>query len=126
MIAIIDYKLGNIASLTAALERLSFVNNVNYVVTNDPAMIQRADRVILPGVGRAKPAMAELTRFGLDQVIKDLTIPVLGICLGMQLLAQWSEEDDTICLDCIPTTVKRFQSSTLAIPQIGWNTVQQR
>lgn len=121
MIAIIDYKLGNIASLTAALDRLG----QDYIVTNDAAVIQQADRVILPGVGRARPAMEELRRLELVSVLQQLRQPVLGICLGAQLLCEWSEEDSTECLGIIPARVKRFQSKELSIPHIGWNTVQQ-
>lgn len=121
MIAIIDYKLGNIASLTAALDRLG----QDYIVTNDAVAIQQADRVILPGVGRARPAMEELRRLELVAVLQQLRQPVLGICLGAQLLCEWSEEDNTECLGIIPARVKRFQSQELSIPQIGWNTVQQ-
>lgn len=116
MIAIIDYKAGNVASLTSALKRLG----QECMVTNDPAVIQAADKVIFPGQGRARPAMAELKRTGLDQLIPKLKQPFLGICLGMQLLLDESAEDDTQCLGIIPGRVKRFQTSE-PVPQMGWN-----
>ncbi len=116
MIAIIDYKAGNVASLVSAVRRLGF----ECVVTNDPAVVQRADKVIFPGQGRAQPAMAELQRTGLDQIIPTLTQPFLGICLGMQLLMEHSEEDNTTCLNIIPGQVVRFQT-TQPVPQMGWN-----
>jgi cyclase len=116
MIAIIDYKAGNIASLVAAIQRLGY----ECVVTSDPAVIRAADKVIFPGQGRAKPAMAELQRTGLDNIIPTLTQPFLGICLGMQLLLERSEEDDTTCLGVIPGQVVRFQTDQ-PVPQMGWN-----
>ncbi|MBI4407440.1 MAG: imidazole glycerol phosphate synthase subunit HisF [Candidatus Kerfeldbacteria bacterium] len=116
MIAIIDYKAGNIASLVSALTRLGQA----CVVTNDPAVIEAADKVIFPGQGRAKPAMAELKRTGLDKIIPTLTQPFLGICLGMQLLLEQSAEDDTTCLGVIPGKVVRFQTDQ-PVPQMGWN-----
>ncbi len=131
MIAIIDYKAGNIASLCAALDRLGLqYPDITYVVTNDPAVIRSADRVIFPGQGRSGPAMRELQRLGLDIVIKELTQPFLGICLGMQLLADFTEEDSTPGLGIIPVQVKRFSGNTigkngqgemLAVPHMGWN-----
>lgn len=116
MIAIIDYKAGNVASVVAALQRLG----QDCVVTNDLTVVQAADKVIFPGQGRARPAMAELKRTGLDQLIPKLKQPFLGICLGMQLLLDESEEDDTQCLGIIPGRVKRFQTSE-PVPQMGWN-----
>ncbi|MBI2416110.1 MAG: imidazole glycerol phosphate synthase subunit HisF [Candidatus Kerfeldbacteria bacterium] len=116
MIAVIDYKAGNIASLVSAVERFGEI----VVVTNDPAVVQAADRVIFPGQGRCGPAMAELKRAGLDTVIPKLTQPFLGICLGMQLLCDYSEEDDTAGLGIIPGIVERF-TTDLPVPQMGWN-----
>ncbi len=116
MIAIIDYKAGNVASLVAALKRLGY----DSIVTNNPQVIRTADQVIFPGQGRAAPALAELQRTGLDKIIPTLTQPFLGICLGMQLLVESSEEDNTHCLGIIPGQVKRFQT-TAPVPQIGWN-----
>ena len=116
MIAIIDYKAGNIASLVAALQRLG----EDCVVSNDPKVIQAADKVIFPGQGRAAPAMRELKRTGLDQLIPQLTQPFLGICLGMQLLLETSAEDNTKCLAVVPGQVRRFQTDA-PVPQVGWN-----
>lgn len=127
MIAIIDYKSGNIASLCAALDRLNQqYPDLQYTVTNDPAVIRSADRVIFPGQGRSGPAMRELQRLGLDTVIKELTQPFLGICLGMQLLADFTEEDSTPGLGIMPVQVKRFSGKTadgvvLSVPHMGWN-----
>lgn len=116
MIAIIDYKAGNVASLVAALQRLG----QDCIITNDSAVIRAADKVIFPGQGRATPAMAELNRTGLNQMISTLTQPFLGICLGMQLLLEHSEEDDTPGLGVIPGKVVRFQTNE-PVPQVGWN-----
>lgn len=118
MIAVVDYKAGNVASLTAALERLG----QKYVVTNNPNIVQQADHVIFPGQGRAAPAMQELQRTGLAKIIPTFTQPFLGICLGMQLLCDWSAEDDVACLGIIPGNVIRFQTD-LPVPQVGWNTM---
>lgn len=118
MIAVVDYKAGNVASLTAALYRLG----QQYIVTNDSGVIQQAERVIFPGQGRAAPAMQELQRTGLAKMIPTLTQPFLGICLGMQLLCEWSAEDDIACLGIIPGNVIRFQTD-LPVPQVGWNTM---
>lgn len=116
MIAIIDYKAGNVASVVTALKRLGQA----CVITNDQNLIKNADKVIFPGQGRAKPAMAELKRTGLDQLIPKLKQPFLGICLGMQLLLDESEEDNTLCLSVVPGRVVRFQTSQ-PVPQMGWN-----
>ncbi len=116
MIAIIDYKAGNVTSVVTALKRLG----QDCVVTNNPVVIQAADKVIFPGQGRAKPAMTELRRTGLDKIIPTLTQPFLGICLGMQLLLENSAEDDTSCLGVIPGKVVRFQTDQ-PVPQVGWN-----
>lgn len=116
MIAIIDYKAGNIASLVAALQRLG----EDCVVSNDPKVIQAADKVIFPGQGRAAPAMRELQRTGLDKLIPQLAQPFLGICLGMQLLLETSEEDNAKCLGVIPGKAIRFQTDA-PVPHVGWN-----
>ncbi len=118
MIAIIDYKAGNIGSVQNALKHLG----VDDVVTNDPSEIQAAQAVIFPGQGRAGPAMKELRKLGLDKTIPTLTQPFLGICLGMQLLADTSEEDETNCLGVVPGRCRKFPAS-LKLPQIGWNVV---
>lgn len=119
-IAIIATGGANLASLGFALERLG----ARATVTEDPKQIRAARRVILPGVGAARDAMSRLTARGLDRLIPELTQPVLGICLGMQLLFTRSDEDDTDCLAIIPGTAHRFpQSSALPVPQMGWNQI---
>ncbi|HEY0611315.1 MAG TPA: imidazole glycerol phosphate synthase subunit HisH [Chitinophaga sp.] len=120
--AIIKYNAGNIRSVQFALERLG----VNGIVTDDPEEIRSADKVIFPGVGEASTAMQYLQQRGLDKLIVSLKQPVLGICLGMQLLCKHSEENDTRCLGVFDVEVKRFQSpvaNLLKIPQIGWNNI---
>jgi glutamine amidotransferase len=119
---IIKYNAGNIRSVQFALERLG----VNGTVTDDHEEIMAADKVIFPGVGEASTAMRYLKERKLDQVIAGLQQPVLGICLGMQLLCKHSEENDTDCIGVFDTAVKRFQSpveNLLKIPQIGWNNI---
>lgn len=121
MIAIIDYNAGNIRSVLYALDRL----NVDYQLTSDPQLIRAADKVIFPGVGAAGSTMAHLRATGLDQVIKSLTQPVFGICVGMQLLCTHSEENDTECLGIFPAKVKLFQPAKgEKVPHMGWNTLQ--
>lgn len=120
-VAIIDYNAGNIQSVAFALARLG----IEAIQTSNPEVIQAADKVIFPGVGEAKSTMQHLQNTRLDQVIKGLTQPVLGICLGMQLLCAHSEEGDTPCLGIIPQRVKRFEIADVdKIPQMGWNTLQ--
>lgn len=117
-LAIIDSGGANIASVRFALQRLG----VESVFTDDPGVIRRADRVILPGVGAAAAAMTHLHEQGLVECIRQLTQPVLGICLGMQLLFESSEEGDVDCLGLIPGRLKRFsQSPGLRVPHMGWN-----
>jgi len=121
-IAIIKYNAGNIQSVLYALERIG----VNALVTDDPELITSADKVIFPGVGEASTAMNHLRERRLDQLISSLKQPVLGICLGMQLMCTWSEENNTDCLGIFEEKVKRFQNGEgeqFKIPQIGWNTV---
>ena len=118
MIAIIDSGGANIASVTFALERCGAASTL----TTDAEMIASADKVILPGVGAAPVAMAQLQKAGLVDCIRGLTQPVLGICLGMQLLFERSEEGDTALLGLIPGTVGAFQPAPgLSIPHMGWN-----
>jgi len=108
----------NLASLCFALERLGFTAPV----TEDAATIRAASHVILPGVGAARDAMERLAAAGLADVIRTLDQPVLGICLGMQLLFTASDEDDTACLDIIPGRARRFaDDAQLPVPQMGWN-----
>jgi len=121
MIAIIDYKAGNTCSVQNALKRL----NADFELTDDIDKIRSADKVIFPGVGHAKAAMDMLQQKGLIQVIKSLNQPLLGVCLGMQLLCVNSEESDTKCLGIIPLDVLRFNnsSSEYKVPHMGWNTL---
>ncbi|MBB3187256.1 imidazole glycerol phosphate synthase subunit HisH [Microbacter margulisiae] len=118
-IVIIKYNAGNIRSVLFALERLGY----NAEVTDDPALIRKADKVIFPGVGEASTAMNYLQKHDLDHVIRSLKQPVLGICLGMQLLCRFSEENQTNCLGIIDQPIKRFPSLGMKIPQIGWNDI---
>lgn len=120
-LAIIKYNAGNIQSVINALERLG----VEAEVTADIETIQNANKVIFPGVGEASSAMSSLKESGLDQVIKELKQPVLGICVGMQLMCNYSEENDTPCLGIVPVPVKKFSAEALKlkVPQIGWNTI---
>ena len=130
-LVLIEYNAGNIQSVLNAVERLG----VNAEVTSDPEKIKSADKVIFPGVGAASSAMQSLQQNNLDSVIKDLKQPVLGICVGMQLLCQHSEESDTHCLNIIPISIKKFAIAPLSgfvgeglvarfkVPQVGWNTI---
>jgi imidazole glycerol-phosphate synthase subunit HisH len=120
-IAIIKYNAGNIQSVLYALQRLG----VDATVTGDHDEIRKASKVIFPGVGNAGPAMASLEETGLDGLIKTLTQPVLGICVGMQLLCSHSEENDTTCLGIIDLPVKKFMppNNHYKVPQMGWNTI---
>ena len=120
-VSIIQYNAGNIQSVIYALERLG----VNATVTDDPEKIQTSDKVLFPGVGEASSAMAYLKERNLDQVILSLKQPVLGICLGMQLMCQSSAENTTTCLGIFEEQVKLFKSndSTIKVPQMGWNTI---
>jgi glutamine amidotransferase len=118
-LAIIDSGGANIGSVIHALKRLG----AEPVFTADAATIRTADRVLLPGVGAAGAAMARLRETGLTQCIRELRQPVLGICLGMQLLFERSEEDDTACLGIVPGTLKKMASSQgIRVPHMGWNT----
>jgi len=119
-IAIVKYNAGNIQSVLYALERLG----VQAEVTDDAQKLQSADKVIFPGVGEAGSAMQSLRQNNLDAVIKNLKQPVLGICVGMQLLCAHSEEGDTQCLNIVPVEVKKFPASAgLKVPQVGWNAI---
>ena len=120
-LTIIKYNAGNIQSVLYALERIG----VSAIVTDDHELIRNADKVIFPGVGEASSAMRYLKERGLDEVLINLKQPVLGICLGMQLMCSYSEENDTQCLGIFDEKVKKFISNDGGhkIPQIGWNTI---
>lgn len=121
-VAIIQYNAGNVCSVEYALRRLG----VEPVLTDDEAMIRQADRVIFPGVGEAAYTMSYLRERGLDRLIKSLTQPVLGICLGMQLMCNHSEEGDVDGLDIFHVPVKRFvPAAGEKVPHMGWNTLEQ-
>ncbi|MEL6140739.1 MAG: imidazole glycerol phosphate synthase subunit HisH [Bacteroidota bacterium] len=121
MISVIDYNAGNIRSVLYALDRLS----VDYRLTSDPNLIRSADKVIFPGVGAAGSTMEHLRETGLGEVIKSLIQPVFGVCVGMQLLCQYSEENNTECLGVFPVKVKRFQPvNGEKVPHMGWNNIQ--
>lgn len=123
-IAIIKYNAGNIRSVEFALQRLG----IEPEITADPEKIRSADKVIFPGVGEASTTMKYLREHKLDQLILSLQQPVLGICLGLQLMCKHSEEGDTPCLGIFDEEVKRFrvkngEESVYKIPQMGWNTL---
>lgn len=129
MIAIVNYDTGNIRSVTNALGRIGCTD---WVYTDDKHTLATADKVILPGVGEASTAMAKLAERGLDTFIPTLTQPVLGICVGTQLMCQSSEEGNAECMGIFRTKVKRFcsqqptpdsQRSTLKVPHMGWNQI---
>ncbi len=116
MTAILQYNAGNIASVTNALDRLG----AESVITSDPAQLLAADRLIIPGVGEAGSAMNWLRERELDQLIRNYTKPVLGICLGLQLLCQTSEEGNTTCIGVFDNSVRLFPATDI-IPHMGWN-----
>ena len=121
-VAIIKYNAGNIYSVDYALKRIG----IDPIITADKSIIQKADKVIFPGQGEAGCTMQYLREHQLDELIKGLTQPVLGICIGMQLLCKYSEEANTDCLGVFDTTVKRFQPQQWEekVPHMGWNTIQ--
>lgn len=119
MIAIIKYNSGNVQSVQYALQRIG----VDCVVTDDESEIRNADKVIFPGVGHAQSAMQYLRANELDKLIISLQQPVLGICLGLQLMCSHTEEGDTDCLGIFNAEVKLFSSPQLKVPQIGWNNI---
>jgi imidazole glycerol-phosphate synthase subunit HisH len=117
MIGIIKYQAGNLASVANALERL----NADYFISDDPEQLNRADGIIFPGVGHAAAAMDDLRSRDLDVWLKNTQKPVLGICLGMQLLYESSEEGDSTTLGLIPGRLKKFDATQAKVPHMGWN-----
>jgi imidazole glycerol-phosphate synthase subunit HisH len=120
-LAVVKYNAGNIQSVSYALERMG----VDFEVTPDPEKIRAADKVIFPGVGEASTTMNYLKANNLDKLIVDLKQPVLGICLGMQLLCRHSEENDTKCLGIFDEVVRRFEPThDFKVPHMGWNSLR--
>lgn len=120
-VAIVKYNAGNIYSVVNALKRLG----IEPQLTDDPELLGKADRVIFPGQGEASNAMSYLKERGLDQIISSLRQPVLGICIGQQLLCSHSEEGDTDCIGIFETDVKRFKPNRHEekVPAMGWNAI---
>jgi imidazole glycerol-phosphate synthase subunit HisH len=122
MIAIVDYGAGNTESVRLALERLG----VSATLTADPHALRAAERVILPGVGEARAAMMRLRETGLADLLPTLTQPVLGVCLGQQLLTTTSAERETECLGLLPVRTERFAPDLgLKVPHLGWNRLRE-
>ena len=121
-VAVVKYNAGNIQSVMNALRRVG----VDPVLTDDPVELRKADRVIFPGQGEASHAMEYLQTHGLDQVIKSLTQPVLGICIGQQLMCEHSEEGNVDCLGIFPAQVLRFHphKHEQKVPHMGWNQLE--
>ncbi len=122
-VAVVKYNAGNIYSVLHAMKRLG----VNPILTDDAEQLRKADKVIFPGQGEASNAMHYLKIHGLDQIVMDLKQPVLGICIGQQLMCRHSEEGDTKCLGIFDTEVKKFQPNkqTEKVPHMGWNELEQ-
>lgn len=120
MIGIIKYQAGNLASVSNALDRLGAA----YFISDDPAELEKADGIIFPGVGHAAAAMDDLRSRDLDIWLRNTKKPVLGICLGMQLLYESSEEGDCKTLGIIPGRLKKFDASKAKVPHMGWNQFQ--
>ncbi len=119
MIALIDYGAGNLKSVANALDDLK----TKYIITNKSDEINAAEKIIFPGVGEAASAMNKLKEKNIVESIISTQKPLLGICLGMQLLATFSEERNTKCLNIVTTTVKKFDSSKVKVPHMGWNKI---
>ncbi len=117
-VAIIKYNAGNVQSLTFALNRLG----IEPILTDDPEQLQKADKVIFPGVGEASTAMNYIRKQKIDEVIRNLHQPFLGVCLGLQLMCKHSEENDTTCIGVFNNEVKKFDP-TQKVPHMGWNTI---
>lgn len=119
MIALIDYGAGNLGSVANALRKIK----QHFVIARTPRDLEQADKVILPGVGAAGSCMEKLREGGFANILPTLKKPFLGVCIGLQVLAEFSEEDDAECLGIIPGKVRKFPLSSLKVPQIGWNRV---
>jgi glutamine amidotransferase len=121
-VAVVKYNAGNIYSVIHALQRLG----VNPILTDDPEQLQKADKVLFPGQGEASNAMRYLREHGLDKVIRDLRNPILGICIGQQLMCRHSEEGNTDCLGIFDVDVLKFQPQKHEdkVPHMGWNQLQ--
>jgi imidazole glycerol-phosphate synthase subunit HisH len=122
MIGVVDYEGGNIASVSNALDAVG----VEFIVSSDRHRLEHCSGIILPGVGAAPGAIALLERHQLTGFLKGVQVPLLGICLGMQLLYESSEEGSTKCLGAVPGIVRKFDQRTSKIPHMGWNVVEQR
>lgn len=120
MIAIVDYGAGNTASVSNALNELG----ANFIVSSNEIEICRADKIILPGVGEASFAMKRLHRLNLYSTFRIIKKPFLGICLGAQLLCDFSKEGDVACLGAIPATVKKFDELNVTVPHMGWTKIE--
>ncbi len=120
MIGIIDYGAGNIRSLGNALDRLE----TQFFVSQEIGELDRAQKLILPGVGEARSAMDSLHRVGLLQWLRTIQVPFLGICIGMQILFERSDERDTECLGIVPGRVGKFKEENVKVPHMGWNRVR--
>ncbi len=121
MIGIIDYDAGNIQSVINALDDY----DIDYILSYNTEELEKCSKIILPGVGEANYAMNKLKEKNLIAFIKNYKKPFIGICLGMQLLCEFSEERETTCLGIIPTSVIKFNSENVIVPQMGWNDVKQ-
>jgi len=120
MIALIDYGAGNLKSVANALDDLK----TDYIITNKSDEIKSAEKIIFPGVGEASSAMKKLDDNRIIEDIRNTNKPLLGICLGMQLLATFSEERSTKCLDIINSIIKKYDTSKVKVPHMGWNKVE--
>lgn len=121
MIGVVDYEAGNIASVSSGLSKVG----AEFIVSGEPKTLSYCSGIVLPGVGAAPGAMASLQERGLKEFLKSTTIPLLGICLGMQLLYEESEEGPTRCLGIIPGIVKKIDRRASKVPHMGWNVVDQ-
>ena len=119
MIALIDYGAGNTASVSNILRQLS----AEFILTGDNKSIEAAEKIILPGVGEASSTMEKLSELRLIETLRNLSQPFLGICLGMQLLCESTEEGNVKCIGVIPEVTKKFQKNELKVPHMGWNSI---